>query len=215
MYKDKRKYHFIYKTTNIITGRYYYGMHSTNNLEDGYLGSGHRLWYSIRKYGKENHKREIVEFHNSREELKQREKEIVDLNEIAKDDCMNLQPGGGGGFISEEHMRKCCNAGNDGFRKKLKEDREFANNWSKMIGERNRKLIQEGRFDNFIHSKHWTGRKHRSETIEKIKLSVKGKQIGEKNSQFGTQWIYNLKTNQNKKILKTDQIPNGWAKGRK
>ena len=42
MARKEKQYHFIYKTTNIITERYYYGMHSTDNLEDGYLGSGKR-----------------------------------------------------------------------------------------------------------------------------------------------------------------------------
>lgn len=38
--------------------------------------------------------------------------------------------------------------------------------------------------------------------------------VGEKNSQFGTIWICNVETKQNKKILKTDQLPEGWVKGR-
>lgn len=29
-------------------------MHSTDNLDDGYVGSGKRLWNSIKKHGKEN-----------------------------------------------------------------------------------------------------------------------------------------------------------------
>lgn len=73
----KKKFHFIYKTTCIITNRFYIGMHSTENLEDGYIGSGKFLWYSIKKYGKENHKCEILEFLENRDCLKQREKEIV------------------------------------------------------------------------------------------------------------------------------------------
>lgn len=44
-------------------------MHSTDNLEDGYLGSEKRLRYSINKHGAENHEREILEFVDSREEL--------------------------------------------------------------------------------------------------------------------------------------------------
>ena len=39
----KHKYHYIYKTTCNVTGKYYIGMHSTSNLNDGYIGSGRRL----------------------------------------------------------------------------------------------------------------------------------------------------------------------------
>jgi|APSaa5957512576_1039674.scaffolds.fasta_scaffold39312_2 hypothetical protein len=94
--RKQKQFHFIYKTTNLLSGKYYIGMHSTDNLDDGYLGSGRRLRYSINKYGKENHHREILEYCKTREELKSRETEIVNLNEIAKTDCMNLSVGGQG-----------------------------------------------------------------------------------------------------------------------
>ena len=94
MARKEKKYHFIYKTTNLLSGKYYYGLHSTDDLDDGYLGSGRRLRYSINKYGKENHKREIIEFCKNRKELICRESEIVTLDEIAKEDCINLIVGG-------------------------------------------------------------------------------------------------------------------------
>ena len=34
------KYHFVYITTNTINGKQYVGDHSTNNINDHYLGSG-------------------------------------------------------------------------------------------------------------------------------------------------------------------------------
>ena len=84
MARKEKKYHFIYKTTNILSGRYYIGMHSTDDLEDGYLGSGNRLRLAIRKHGKESFKREILEFCKTREDLKKREIEVVNLDEISK-----------------------------------------------------------------------------------------------------------------------------------
>lgn len=38
-----RKYNFVYKTTNNINGRYYVGVHTTDKLNDGYLGSGNAI----------------------------------------------------------------------------------------------------------------------------------------------------------------------------
>ena len=69
--------HYIYKTTCIPTGRFYVGMHSTFDTNDGYLGSGKILWRSIQKYGEKNHKKKILEFCKDRPELRKREKEIV------------------------------------------------------------------------------------------------------------------------------------------
>lgn len=40
-------------------------------------------------------------------------------------------------------------------------------------------------------------------------------QSGNKNSQFGTRWIHNVELQQSKKIPKTDELPKGWAEGRR
>ena len=91
---DQRKFHFIYKTTCRLTGRFYIGMHSTDDMEDGYLGSGKRLWYSIKKHGKENHVRDILEMLPDRESLRKKEQEIVNEKLVANVECMNLDLGG-------------------------------------------------------------------------------------------------------------------------
>lgn len=91
------KYHFIYKTTNTITDKFYIGMHSTNNIDDGYLGSGLLIKNSIIKYGKEKHQREILLFTEDRKKLSALEKAIVNNQLLCNSKCMNLKGGGVGG----------------------------------------------------------------------------------------------------------------------
>jgi hypothetical protein len=70
-------------------------MHSTNNLKDGYLGSGTYFRRSVKKYGKKNFKCDILEFLNNRTKLIEREKEIVNEDLVKDVLCMNLKTGGG------------------------------------------------------------------------------------------------------------------------
>jgi group I intron endonuclease len=90
-------YHFIYQTTNLVTNKYYIGMHSTEDLNDGYLGSGIHLKASVNKYGKDAHQRHILEFANTREELCQLEMKLIDEQLLSDSRCMNLTLGGVGG----------------------------------------------------------------------------------------------------------------------
>lgn len=74
-------------------------MHSTNDLNDGYLGSGKILKASIKKYGKENHTLDYLEFFPDRESLAKKEAEIVTIQFIQLNFplCMNIKHGGEGG----------------------------------------------------------------------------------------------------------------------
>ncbi len=91
---DQRKHHIIYKTICLATGRWYIGMHSTNDLHDGYIGSGQVLWRSIKKYGKEQHKCEILEHLPDRKSLALREEQILSTELRSDPLCMNVAPGG-------------------------------------------------------------------------------------------------------------------------
>lgn len=88
-------YHFVYKTINAINNRYYIGVHSTDNLNDGYLGSGKALKNAINKYGKSNFFREIVKFHNTREDAILHEKSLVNKKTISDAVSYNMTEGGG------------------------------------------------------------------------------------------------------------------------
>lgn len=88
-------YHFLYRTTNLINDRFYIGIHSTRILEDGYLGSGKRLQFEIKKYGKENFKREILEYFENRKTLLEKEEQIVNITLLNNPLILNLAKGGG------------------------------------------------------------------------------------------------------------------------
>lgn len=100
-----RTYHYIYKITR-DDGKFYYGLHSTDNLDDGYFGSGMRLSRSIKKYGKDRHTKEIIEFLPSREAVKTREREIVNAELLKNEECMNLSLGGQGIMMTDEIAEK-------------------------------------------------------------------------------------------------------------
>lgn len=85
-------YHIVYKTIHTLTGEYYIGIHSTNNLNDGYLGSGSRIKEYI-KTQKEYLKREILEFCNCRVSLAIKEKDYVNETILSDSKCLNRQLG--------------------------------------------------------------------------------------------------------------------------
>jgi hypothetical protein len=95
-YVDGRRFHFVYKTTCIVTGRYYLGMHSTDDLDDGYLGSGVWIRQSIKKHGRDQFHREIIEMCENRLALWKRETEIVNGGLFVDPLCMNFARGGQG-----------------------------------------------------------------------------------------------------------------------
>lgn len=64
----------------------------------------------------------------------------------------------------------------------------------------------------------FNGLKHTDKSKVKIGQANKIKQKGEGNSQYGTMWIHNIETKENKKIKSIDLnnwIEQGWIKGRK
>lgn len=212
MARKEKNIHYIYKTTCNVTGRWYVGMHSTSNENDGYLGSGKRLRYSIRKHGKGNHTREILEYCDSREALVLREIEIVNLEMIQDKMCMNLKEGGQGGFISEEHKEKCNKAKNEALRNLILNDPDFRSNWINSAKKNLKKHIDSGNH-NF---KTFEGMSHSEETKTLMSEQRKGKGTGEANSQYGTCWI--TKDGVNKKVKKDElesHLYDGWITGRK
>ena len=199
-------FHFIYKTTNLKNGKFYIGTHSTNNIEDGYLGSGKHLRNSVYYHGKENFKREVMEFLPDRKSLKEREKEIVNVDLLKEEKCLNIKEGGdgGGGFYSEEQRKNFHSAGGKAVRILLHKRHN-----EKM---KNDPVYREKTLKNMRGKTPWfKNHKHSDETKRSIGKINSIKQKGEYNSQYGSCWITN--GFENKKIKKHTLIPEKFYHG--
>lgn len=69
LYLYMKTYNYIYLITNNINGKIYVGKHSTDNLNDGYMGSGVALHRAYNKYGIENFTKKILAFADTEEKL--------------------------------------------------------------------------------------------------------------------------------------------------
>lgn len=207
-------FYTIYKTTNKIDGKIYIGKHKTNDLDDGYIGSGKYLKHAIEKYGIENFKKEILFQFDNEDETNAKEAELVTEEFVKEDTNYNLCPGGNGGFgyiNSNEELRieknkKARSITNTRHKEKLK-------SWAAKGGTTtyekhgvNVKFLEAGR-NSFL------GKTHTLETKSLIGEKNSKHQKGNGNSQFGTMWITN--GDDNKKISKNEPIPDGWVNGRK
>ena len=92
-----KTFNYIYKITNKINGKIYIGKHSTDNLNDGYMGSGKIIKQSIKKYGIENFTKDILEFCDKEVELNDLEKHYIDkYKSTDKSIGYNIAQGGEG-----------------------------------------------------------------------------------------------------------------------
>ena len=91
-----KKYHVVYKTTNLINNKIYIGFHSTDYINDSYIGSGKVMKEAIKKYSKHNFSKEILAVFNCRKEARELERKLVNDDFIKRKDIYNLILGGSG-----------------------------------------------------------------------------------------------------------------------
>ena len=103
------RYNILYKTTNLVNGKIYIGVHSTDNLDDGYLGSGVALLAAIKEYGKKSFTRDILKFFYTQQASYAEEFRIVDASFIDDRSNYNIKIGGEGtvrGELNVNYGRK-------------------------------------------------------------------------------------------------------------
>ena len=91
--------YYTYKITNNITGEYYIGSHRSDDfLNDDYYGSGKKIKESVKKYGKENHTKEILGTFDTMKESMEYEHSLVKQKRQIEKDPLILNMNNGGGF---------------------------------------------------------------------------------------------------------------------
>ena len=95
----------LYKITNNLTNQYYIG--KRRGKEQGrYWGSGLRIKRHLKKYGKENFTYDVLRINNE-DKIFKLEERLITNNYIKNNKlCLNLAPGGLGGFgnMSKDYM---------------------------------------------------------------------------------------------------------------
>lgn len=222
----------VYKITNNLNGMIYIGVHKTNNINDGYMGSGTYLKRAIRKYGLENFSKEILAVFDNPIEMFQMEKMLVNEEFVSNTNTYNTKLGGSGGWdhISKEQNRRNILRLNE----RMKTDSLYKDVYRKAGRAGGAKIKERLKTDIYYqdmcrkaglalvaknHEKYPNGtffeKSHTEETKAKIGKANAISQSGSGNSQYGTRWIYSLTEKTSKKIQKDQPLPDGWLEGRK
>jgi group I intron endonuclease len=99
-------YGYVYITTNLINNKRYIGQHK-GEFDTRYIGSGLRLWDDVKVFGRENFVCEVIEYCETKEELDQKEIEIIKLhNAVESIDFYNIAHGGYGGILYERRDKE-------------------------------------------------------------------------------------------------------------
>lgn len=212
-------FYLVYKTTNLLDGKFYIGTHRTTNIHDGYMGSGKYLKHAIEKFGIENFRREILFTFDNANDMFAKEAELVTEDMIASKNTYNLKVGGFGGW---DHINKDDNPERIRKNRRAREKtnqvlkNKYGQDWKIILARKagqanfkkyglNKKWIEAGRTS-------FKGRTHSDETKAKMRQRRLGKVDGIKNPQYGKMWITNGLIEQT--ILKTATIPEGFRRGR-
>ena len=162
-------HYLIYKITNNLNGKIYIGKHKTEDLNDGYMGSGTAIRKAIQKHGIENFSKEILFDVYGEDLMNFLEEVIVDENFVNRKDTYNIALGGQGGVLeqSEETKRKISesimgHAVSEETRRKLSKAHK-GKSYGPISEDHKRKLLEAN-----------IGRHHSEETRKKISDKHKG-----------------------------------------
>ena len=190
-----KTYNYIYLIKNNINQKIYIGKHSTDNLDDGYMGSGKLIKKAIQKYGIENFTKEYLAFCDSEDALNYLEKFYIKKYK-AKEVGYNLTDGGEGLQNPNNEIRQKISASRKGkprflgrthtsnTKQKISESHkgEKNPNFGKPRSEETKRKIsaaKKGKYNHKGKKNGFYGKEHSEETKQKISDAMKGKTFSE------------------------------------
>jgi group I intron endonuclease len=165
-------------------------------LDDGYFGSGRNLIKAFKKYGKENFKKEILEWFDWRCEGLQREAEIVNDEFVNRKDTYNLKTGGEQNILYSNELKAKMSSItkqqwlNEEYSKHMKESQigKYVSNETKLKIS-NAVKGEKNPFYGKAHSEEF-----KNKMSELQRNNMKGKRVGINHPLFGkTPWNKGLK----------------------
>lgn len=123
-------YHTFYVVAVLLGGKFkglYCGVHSTENLNDNYLGSGVFLKNLVRTYGKENLVKLNKKFFSTREELVRYEKKVTNKDWYSSQYTLNNKRSGRS--VNENNQRYSVQQKLQNLEKKLKNELKEYNSY--------------------------------------------------------------------------------------
>lgn len=221
-----RKYNYVYKLTNLVNGKIYIGVHRTDNLNDGYMGSGNLLAKAKNKYGINNFEKEIIEFFPTYKEALNAERKLVTVEFINEKNNYNLKEGGYGTCkLSKEisELRKKMWSDPE-FRKRVvtldfrKRKSDNIKNWIRNNPEKHaekmEKINKNPEKIAKMAEKH-RGMKRSEKAKKNMSDGMKAAYLknGPKSKGGGMKYIYNPLEKKAKRVEADAEIPDGWIKG--
>lgn len=194
----------VYKVTNLVTQDFYIGVHKTNDPNDAYLGSGKVIREQVAHYGAENFQKDILACFDKRRDAYRLEAELVEPL-LGTPGCLNIHPGGHGGF---GYLNRPGGAGSLG-RQRAREVESYKAATARrqellridpVFREKTHTQLDRARAVMLANGTHlrsirlatgaWTGRNHSD--VTKRASSIRTSGAG--NPMFGRRWVYSPAT---------------------
>lgn len=184
-------FYTVYKITNRINGKEYVGFHGTDDLDDGYMGSGKLIKRAIEKYGPNNFDKEYLLVTDNSDEAESLAREKISKSKI--EFFNNLTP--------EEYNEWYEKTWTDDHKNRISDSlKGKPHSWQDKINKNPEKIRKSA-------EKH-LGSKRSDESKKKMSAAKKGKVP----HNIGKVYCYDPMSLETK-LCKIEEIPDGWKRG--